>query len=112
MLAECIVAMGTMSIPLAVVLLTTIDSFPQNVAIALIIFGITSLVAGLIIAVRKEIASNKRERRLDDRENRRRRLDKSHFIILIHTAEKLGVDLNKAAQAMAQRLDEEPDDEL
>ena len=112
MLAECVVAVGTMLIPLSIVLLATIDEFPMGLAIFLIIVGVVALLTGLSIAIRKEMNTNKRERRLDEREKRRRRIDKAYYITLIHIAEKLGVDIGKMANVMKGKLDEEEDDEL
>ena len=112
MLAECIVAVGTMAIPFGIVLLVTIKDFPLNVAIALIVFGIISLVVGLIIAVKQEVASSRREKRLIKRDNLMRRLDKANFITQMHIADKLGVDMSKIEKELRGKLSKNLEQEL
>lgn len=105
MLAECIVAVGAMLIPLAVVLLVTIDNFPSTWAQSLIISGAIALIIGLVIAIRDEVRTTKREKL-------RRRIDKSVLIVLAHMAEKLGVDMTEIANMLEERLDDESEDGL
>ena len=110
MLAECVVALGTMLIPLGIVLLTAVKGFSPTLAQNLIIVGIVALVTGLVIAVRNEIRASRRDKRLDEREIRRRRIDKSVLIVLTHMAEKSGVDMEQVVGMMERKLDEKLDD--
>lgn len=112
MIAECIVAVGVMFIPLAVVLLTTVDDFSRGIAIFLIILGVISLITGLIIAIRNEIRMTAREKRLDRRDNLRRRLDKANSITMLHIANKLGVDMKDIENMLKDKLSKNLEQEL
>ena len=119
MLAECIVTVGAMLIPLAIVLLTTIKNFPIIWAQSLIVLGAIALIVGLLVAIRNEIRATKneiratkRERRLEKRDTLRRRSDKANLILLTHMANELGVDMSKVVETMESKLDKELDDEL
>jgi sugar phosphate permease len=111
MLAECIVAVGTMLIPLAIVLLTTVKNFPLGLAQSLIVAGVVALVVGLVLAIRNEVRESRKDKRIDDRENMRRRTDKANLIIMAHMAEKLGVDMNEVYKITKAQLEKTDDDE-
>jgi hypothetical protein len=110
MLAECIVAVGTMLIPLAIVLLTTVKNFSVTLAQNLILIGAVALATGIVLAVRNEVRESQKSKRIEQREKLRRRVDKMNLLIIAHTAEKLGVDMNKVYDAAKKELDKDESD--
>lgn len=112
MLAECIVAVGTMLVPLAIVLLTTIKGFPLSLAQNLIFLGAVALIVGLVIAVKNEVRASRREKRLDMRDRLRRRLDKADYIVLVHIAKKLGANMDEFSSTPKKGLNKDLEQEL
>ena len=91
-------AIGSLLIPLGVVLAIELPS-ARAAGFWLIVAGSISMVAGWVYTIRQE--------RRDSRESELRiRREKSTIILLVHMAEQLGVDMDKLAEKMKERLDE------
>ena len=91
---------GAMLVPLGVVLVIEAPDF-SSLAVLLTIVGVVSIVAGWVYTVRDE----RQSRRESDL---RIRKEKASLRVLVHMAEKLGVDLNRVVSEM-EKDDEQRD---
>lgn len=113
MRAAFITALGTMLIPLGVVLVLEKPEW-DFVAFLLIIAGFCSFIAAWYYTIKEERRQEEIERQRQRDEERRQeehelrmRGDKGTFFLITHIAEKLGVDMTQFLKDMGKLLDGE-----
>ena len=107
-------AIGTMLIPIGVLLVVEVPSWNQ-LAFWLIIAGLISFIAGWIYTIREErqkhADADREEKRKRIEEKQRQRESRAHLLVLSEIAKRQGVSMTRVARRLERWANEEESDE-